>query len=380
MGVLIVVSQQNVVTLVNKKNYVEHVNIMNCKAGKKEIRLRTGASIVFYYNETEKINSMTKNEDLFCHYELELARVSRKKYGFHVYIEEMYLSGQKGACVDYIQFARDKGFITTHSSQKFCGFRSNISQISGASKQIKDGGPRMYVEKEDGEMDVYFQIFKNSKTTQPRHLKMTVTVFKKHCDWADESYKPCSHSSYCVRKDFFCDGRVNCAFPYGDVGGTDEVNCNLEAGDESSTNHIFNIIIVVLVSGVVLCGSVFCVCLCRNEMRERKAVVQSPQSRNLGIELNENTNQRNNTRNSRPNQRNDIRNSRPNQRNDTRNLRPNPTESQPVPPDDPPSYEKAIEENPGLLSSRVLPIAPPSYTESILEIQRQPLTETEGQS
>ena len=49
---------------------------------------------------------MAKNEDLFCHYELELARVSRKKYGFHVYIEEMYLSGQKGACVDYIQFAR----------------------------------------------------------------------------------------------------------------------------------------------------------------------------------------------------------------------------------------------------------------------------------
>ena len=101
---------------------------------------------------------------------------------------------------------------------------------------------------------------------------------------------------------------------------------------------------------------------------------------NLGIELNENTNQRNNTRNSRPNQRNDIRNSRPNQRNDTRNLRPNPTESQLEPSDDPPSYEKAIEENPGLLSSRVLPIAPPSYTESISEIQRQPLTETEGPS
>ena len=106
MGLLIVVSQQNVVTLVNKEKYVEHVNIMNCKPGKKEIRLRTGASLVFYYNETEKINSITKNEDLFCHYELELARVSRKKYGFHVYIEEMYLSGQKGACVDYIQFAR----------------------------------------------------------------------------------------------------------------------------------------------------------------------------------------------------------------------------------------------------------------------------------
>ena len=45
-----------------------------------------------------------------------------------------------------------------------------------------------------------------------------------------------------------------------------------------------------------------------------------------------------------------------------------------------PSYENAIEENPGLLSLRVLPIAPPSYTESILEIQRQPLTGTEGPS
>ena len=42
MGLLIVVSQQNVVTLVNKEKYVEHVNIMNCKPGKKEIRLRTG--------------------------------------------------------------------------------------------------------------------------------------------------------------------------------------------------------------------------------------------------------------------------------------------------------------------------------------------------
>ena len=45
-----------------------------------------------------------------------------------------------------------------------------------------------------------------------------------------------------------------------------------------------------------------------------------------------------------------------------------------------PSYENAILENPGLLLLRVLPIAPPSYTESILEIQRQPLTGTEGPS
>jgi len=45
-----------------------------------------------------------------------------------------------------------------------------------------------------------------------------------------------------------------------------------------------------------------------------------------------------------------------------------------------PSYENAFEENPGLLSLRVLPIDPPSYTESVLEIQRQPLTGTEGPS
>jgi len=45
-----------------------------------------------------------------------------------------------------------------------------------------------------------------------------------------------------------------------------------------------------------------------------------------------------------------------------------------------PSYENAFEENQGLLSLRVLPFGPPSYTESILEIQRQPLTGTEGPS
>jgi len=43
-----------------------------------------------------------------------------------------------------------------------------------------------------------------------------------------------------------------------------------------------------------------------------------------------------------------------------------------------PSYENAFEENPGLLSLRGLPIGP--LTESILEIQRQPLTGTEDPS
>ena len=79
--------------------------------------------------------------------------------------------------------------------------------------------------------------------------------------------------------------------------------------------------------------------------RNEKIVSQSP----VEIELSEN-NQRINARNS--------------------------SQNNSQPPMDPPSYESAIEDNPGLLS-RGLPTAPPTYDESISVLQRQPLTRIE---
>ena len=43
------------------------------------------------------------------------------------------------------------------------------------------------------------------------------------------SYRKCPHSrGYCIRREFFCDGRVNCAWPDAEAGGTDEVLCDVE--------------------------------------------------------------------------------------------------------------------------------------------------------
>ena len=41
--------------------------------------------------------------------------------------------------------------------------------------------------------------------------------------------RKCPHSrGYCIRREFFCDGRVNCAWPDAEAGGTDEVLCDVE--------------------------------------------------------------------------------------------------------------------------------------------------------
>ena len=42
------------------------------------------------------------------------------------------------------------------------------------------------------------------------------------------TYRKCPHTSHCIRREFFCDGRINCAWPNAEEGGTDEVNCDAE--------------------------------------------------------------------------------------------------------------------------------------------------------
>ena len=88
----------------------------------------------------------------------------------------------------------------------------------------------MYVEEKDSEMDMLISITKrrNFQHQNPRVLKLTVTVIKKDCGAKNPFYKQCSHTDHCIRREFFCDGRVNCAWPDAEAGGTDEVNCGAE--------------------------------------------------------------------------------------------------------------------------------------------------------
>ena len=88
----------------------------------------------------------------------------------------------------------------------------------------------MYVEESDSEMDLWISVSKGKLHTnpKPRVLVMTITVVKKNCRGSSRFYRQCPHSPYCIRREFFCDGRVNCAWPDAEAGGTDEVQCDAE--------------------------------------------------------------------------------------------------------------------------------------------------------
>ena len=69
------------------------------------------------------------------------------------------------------------------------------------------------------------KIFTPSKSA--RNFNMTITVFqkvdpfKKKCR-SDDQFKKCRYSSHCIRKEFFCDNRVNCISSNREKAGYDE--------------------------------------------------------------------------------------------------------------------------------------------------------------
>ena len=91
----------------NADSFVTKYNILkDCPADKKNVlNLKTGAAI-FYLNETEHKNKVVGMEDFLCHYELE----TPTGYGFHIYIDQMYLNDngplKNDRCQDWLQFAR----------------------------------------------------------------------------------------------------------------------------------------------------------------------------------------------------------------------------------------------------------------------------------
>jgi len=347
-------------------SYVQHYNVMDCKPGEKiELNLKTGAAI-FTYNETQKRNPLY-NTDFMCHYELETV----SQFGFHVYIDEMYLSDESNnprePCKDFIQFARDRVFVTTFRSPKYCG---HISK--GVTKHLPNGSTaytggqrsRMYVEERDSEMDLFIYMSKRQLTTRPRYLRLTVTVIKENCASNNLFYRKCPHTSHCIRREFFCDGRINCAWPNAEEGGTDEVNCDAE---ESAVRYPFNtegaaniplvIVMIVIATAFIVVlmvfGKKFLTYFCKANDLNRSTRSDSnnelPARRTPGVGPSALT------------------------RSEATVLLPDETDTSPArlqsePPSAPPSYEDVIKDNPGVLS-RGVPMAPPPYSESLTMTQ-----------
>ncbi len=134
-------------------------------------------------------------------------------------------------CVDYVQFGRDTLHVTTYTSPYYCGKRDllPLKNSNGTSPFTGGQGNRMHVEVQDREMDVWINLTPRPPTSPPRVLTMTVTTIKLECGSKDPFYRQCLYTSHCIRREFFCDGRINCAWPSGDAGGTDEFNCDKES-------------------------------------------------------------------------------------------------------------------------------------------------------
>ena len=107
-------------------------------------------------------------------------------------------------------------FVTTHLSKKFCGVVGlPVSEgVNGVNKFTFPGSrleTRMYIEDSDRELDIWIHIRSPDDDLEEKLITLVVTPGKKTCKTKDRTYEKCGHRSSCVRKELFCDGRVNCA-------------------------------------------------------------------------------------------------------------------------------------------------------------------------
>ena len=153
---------------------------------------QSGDKIVKYLGSklTYSVFLGNQSKPLECHYEFEMYNENYKRsYGFHVYIEDMYLRNG-----DHIQFGKDSfSGVIEQRSPKYSGNKSNLS----------------YFEKEDYEFDLWIKI---KDTSYNPKLNLTITIFKKNCnkDERKSNWRNCPNQNFCVYEDFFCDGYHNC--------------------------------------------------------------------------------------------------------------------------------------------------------------------------
>jgi len=134
-----------------------------------------------------------------------------KGEGLMVYLESGYLrEGGEGGCVDHIQFGMEDiiPFITLKKSKRLCGQVSKFDFVA-----------------ENGALLIWLNLNRNRpkkhrETFPVVRLNFTVTPYAKKRK--THRYEKCKQEDVYIRKDFFCDGTVNCATSKGKYGFWDE--------------------------------------------------------------------------------------------------------------------------------------------------------------
>ena len=97
-------------------------------------------------------------------------------------------------------------------------------------------------------MDMWIHISKGGTYSKPLILNITATVIKYGCN--PTIFKKCPDSPYCIHKELYCDGLVNC--PSGaKTGGMDEGVCEPEPSRISTPVAILIIVIIIVLLAVL---------------------------------------------------------------------------------------------------------------------------------
>lgn len=255
-----------------------------CSANGSKVRSNIGTEVNVFTFNSSTLPGLAPSV-FSCHLELVLPSTL---YGFSVFIEEMSLGGSQGGVCrrDYLQFGRDILFLTTHKSRKYCGEVeppvSTVREEGVTSFQFPTTplANRIYSEEDDMEMDVWLQI-ELSEPVPDKSLTLVVTPFKKSCASRDLLYRQCRYSTKCVRKELFCDGRINCAWPYSEPA--DEVYCRESAEPQVAAWSVTDLPVILLVVLVLLGLLLGLLCALRRFSRHEEKITASvvPNSRQI---------------------------------------------------------------------------------------------------
>lgn len=159
-------------------------------------------------------------------------------------------------CIDFIQFRPKDGPL----SEKFCG---TINATVAMNKHDVDPTKQLAYEASfidyRGEMNVYISISKKPlEHNENSNLKVVFTSYK-HCikGHSTDLLLPCSDklATFCIYKDFFKDGIVNC--PY--IGCTDEGGCIVNESLEKRS--IGNKVLAGSISALFFIFFIFVLCI-----------------------------------------------------------------------------------------------------------------------
>ena len=240
-----------------------------CGDGDKE-SLHLNQPTVFIFNSTV-------NKTKFpCHLELHLHSLS---LGFSVFIETLKLDRNfnSDCSKDSLQFGRDKLFITTHTSEKYCEYIEHSTEVRNSeTDELIDYDfknvsyeRREYIETSDNEMDVWINLEK-SRGNQVKEIKLVVVPFRKSCNHEDEKYyRRCPGSGRCFKREYYCSGTLSilewtCFFYINYLQISGMIKCQvLSKADlkgscikEADSSDFFYLPIIIIVTVVIIIATV----------------------------------------------------------------------------------------------------------------------------